>query len=93
MSKFYKVLQDTPLFLKGAILRKDNDNENYIPISDLWNTDSVEKHLDDSAVEYDKVVENSPEWYQRVYEVTILKKAHYLSKLEARKAHEKLHKP
>lgn len=88
MSKFYRVLKDTPVWEAGAILTKNSDGD-YEAISDLWNTDATDKHKD-IIIELDTIVENSPEWFERVYEVKVLGKAKYLAKEAAKEAHNKL---
>jgi hypothetical protein len=90
MSKFYRVIKDLPAWDAGAILKK-NENENYKTISDLWDTEASEKCTD--YYESAKIVENSPVWFERVYEVSVLGKAKYLAKADAKVAHEDLHKP
>lgn len=89
--KYYRVIKDLPTWETGAILEKierTGDNT-YQAVSDLWDT----KALKDKAYEeIDFVVENSPEWFERVYEVSVLGKAKYLAKDAAKKVHDELHK-
>lgn len=90
MSKYYKVLRETPYWEKGAIIKKDGDNSGYTPLDDLFLKDikglSTENYVESC------VVESQPEWFERVYEVRVLGKARYLAKEHARKAHEDLYK-
>lgn len=91
MSKFYKVLKDTPAYLEGAILR-DNGN-GYVGTNELFNTEAFQIAIDaaskagrtfPSAVH--ETIENSPEWYERVYEVYTKPDTYeYLPKAEALK--------
>lgn len=90
--KYYRVIQDTPAWLKGAILKQDG--ETYEPISDLWNTDAHDKKASDviDYSEMDYIIENSPEWFERVHEVSVLGKMQYLTTTAARKSYNKLFK-
>lgn len=69
-NKYYRVSQDTPIWSKGAILKKDG--KNYEAISDIW--DAVEKH---DEVLTEVIVEKNPAWFERVYEVNLLTKTVY----------------
>lgn len=63
-TRFYKVLKATPAFEKGAILTGDSS---YAPTKTLFMTEAAEAHS--GYCEVKSVVENSPEWFERVYEV------------------------
>lgn len=89
MSKYYKCLQETPLWEKGAII-SNKEGSGYRPISDLWVKDI--EGITESWYEGAEAVENQPEWFQRVYNVSVLGKTKYLAKDAAKAAHEKLHK-
>lgn len=89
MSKFYRVKQDTPQWEEGAILKR-NDETGYSAISDLWDT-FTEKYPKD-YYETEAIIENNPDWYERVYEVSVLGKAKFLAKDAAKEVHKKLHK-
>jgi len=87
MSKYYRVKQDTFMWDKGAILKKDEDG--YRSISDLWNhVDIGEEYISKYIIE-DK---DNADFFERVYEVSVLGKAKYLAKDAAKAAHEALHK-
>lgn len=94
MAKYYKVIKDHPMWEVGAILHNvdaDGDpSDSYYPINDLWVKDI--EGVNERWCEGGKLVENQPEWFQRVYKVNVLKQAKYLAKEEARKAYDKLHK-
>jgi hypothetical protein len=90
MSKYYRVLQDTPGWDKGAILQGESGDV-YRAISDLWNTKAAD--MCDNYYEASRIVENSPKFFEQVYQVSVLGKAKYLAKDAAKKAHEELHKP
>lgn len=90
MNKHYRVIKDHPLWEVGAILEKGDDGYNYKPISEIWTKDLVGEDIQDFA-EGASLVENQPEWFERVYEISILGKAKYLSKEAAKKAHDQLY--
>jgi len=65
--KYYRVVKDTFLWNKGAILKLGEDLGNgeggYMPIEDIWNAnDSVPNEYINA-----KIIEASPEWFERVY--------------------------
>lgn len=91
MPKFYRVKKDTPTWKAGAIIKTGLvTTDNYSAISDLWD---VVENKDDRFIwtEDPNIVENSPEWFERVYDISILGKVKYLVKDAAIKAHEELH--
>lgn len=90
MSKHYRIIKDHPLWDVGAILEKQD--EAYRAISDIWTKElpSAEDHS--NWTEGASLVENQPEWFERVYEISVLDKAKYLTKDAAKKAHEMLYK-
>jgi hypothetical protein len=93
MSRYYRVIKDHPLWDVGAILELNGNSseKHYLPISDLWNKEI--KDVGEGWWEGQALVENQPEWFERVYNVSVLGKAKYLAKDAARAAHEKLHRP
>lgn len=84
--KFYKVLKDTFLWEEGAIL-KDQNSGQYVPVDDVFN-----KVEDQSEYISAKIVEKSPEWFERVYAVDLLTKTVYKVKAEAKLLLEKNYK-
>lgn len=88
MSTFYRVLKDTPAWDAGAILKRIGDN--YQTISDLWGTKAADEC--ENYYESYHIVEGAPDWYERVYEVSVLGKAKYLSREAAKKAHDTLYR-
>lgn len=92
MTKHYRIVKDHPLWETGAIISNKQDEKQYLPISDIWNRELVGYDSDSGFYESASLVEHQPEWFQRVYEVSILGKARYLSKEAARKAHDELYK-
>lgn len=88
MAKFYRVLQDTPDFVTGAILHKYSD-DCYKAIDDsVYLTDAAEKAVDEghNPIVRPEVVENSPTWFERVYKIDGNDKVTYGSKAEAQAA-------
>lgn len=84
MEKFYRVVKDTPVWLKGAIVRKGDDSDQYSAVNDIWNseeTPELTKYLDNRSItEMASVIENCPSWYERVYKVSSLKGMYYVVK-------------
>lgn len=67
MAKYYRAVKDSPHFEKDAILEfnQASSGENYYTaIEDIWNTKANEEGY---GIE-DDIVENSPLWFQRVYQ-------------------------
>lgn len=81
MTKYYRVKEDNFLWKKGAILKKEEDENGYAPISDLWDTTEV------NGTEYitAKIVEapENAKYFERVYEMSKGKQAVYLVKEKA----------
>ena len=88
MSKFYRNLKDNFLWQEGAILEEVSDGSGYAPTDDLWDT------TDDNDSEYisSKIVENNPEYFERVYKVSVLKQVKYLNKADAKKVKNEIYK-
>lgn len=79
MSKrFYQVQKDTFLWGKGAVLSRNEDGS-YSPINEIFN-----KHEDVNQTISGEIVENSPEFFERVYEVNLLNKVIFKTKELAR---------
>jgi len=59
--KYYRVKKDTFLWEEGAVLKSDGNG--YRPMEDIWDTTPF------NGSEYisDKIVENNPDWFERVY--------------------------
>lgn len=96
MSKFYKVIKDHPIWEVGAIISTERGN-NYYPIDDIWTkTDARGNDFQDDNGdpfgEATNIVENQPEWFERVYKVKLLGAARYLSRAKAKEAHDELYK-
>lgn len=82
MSKFYKVIKTSFLWEKDAILKYTNSGSDggYEPISDIWDT------TEHNGGEYisSRIIENNPDWFQRVYSIDLLTKTVYKTKEEAK---------
>ncbi len=85
MSKFYKVIKDTPLWEVGAILENTAcEGKGYDPIEDIWN-----KHKKQTEYLSDYIVEDSPDFFQRVYK-SKLAKTMFVTKEELKKLYAKM---
>lgn len=73
MTKYYRVTKDNFLWKEGAILKGD---DGYRPIEDMWDTTKY------NSTEYISapIIENNPEWFERVYKNKFDK---FLAKAEA----------
>lgn len=85
MTKFYRVKKDNFMYVAGAILKLENYN--YVSITDLWNV-----HEDQTEFLTPRLVEKSPEWFERVYEVSDFGKAKYVLKEKAQEIAAKFYK-
>ncbi len=81
-NKFYRVKKDTHVLVAGAILTRDGSSTNYKAVDDIWNMEGspeLEKALE-GWCEKQGVVENNPEWFERVYSVKSIKGMYYVAK-------------
>lgn len=86
--KFYRVKKDLPTWKVGAVLKNEGEKGGYKSVNDLYDCDCVEgKEYHETSY----VVENSPEFFERVYPVSLLSKVVYKVKEEARILFEKEH--
>lgn len=91
--RYYRVIKDHPLWDVGAILSNEDNSDNYRPISDIFTKElDVKGQSFESWTEGRELVENQPEFFERVHKVNVLKQAKYVTKTEARKLHDKLYK-
>lgn len=83
MKKFYRVLKETALWEKGAII-SGGDGDSYRPVDPVFvkDIDGVNESWNEGAA----AVENQPEWFERVYEMHGLKKMAYGTKKQAQAA-------
>lgn len=70
--KFYKVIKENFLWDAGAILKQLDNGKGYVAKEDIY------KKLPESD-EYisNEIIENSPEYFQRVYEVNLATRVVY----------------
>ncbi len=80
--KYYQVLKDTPAWKTGAIIEGRGGNNGYSAINAVYETEAAEGI---SYYETKQVVENSPEYFERVYRVAKDKKTVYTTKEAAQK--------
>ena len=84
MTKYYRVKQDNFMWQKGAILESNDQGSKggYQPVdnTDLWDTTD----LNGDEFISKRIIENSPEWFERVYKVNLLKRAVYVLKDKAK---------
>lgn len=73
MKKYYRAKRDMPYFFAGAILVSTETVTNrYILLSRAWDTKVARADIANSNVGWMPYgVENSPEWYERVYPVNM----------------------
>lgn len=81
-TKFYKVLKDTPLWEAGAVIQfcpELGSKGGYVAVEEIFNKEFTGKEFLGR-----RIVENSPEWFQKVYKVNLLTKAVYRVREEAK---------
>lgn len=88
MDKYYRVKKDTATWEVGAVLQNKGDNGGYMSVNDFYDKPCIEGI---GYHETKKVVENSPEFFERVYPVSLLTKTVYRLKEEARELFTKEH--
>lgn len=88
MTKYYKVIKDTPLWEEGAILHNKGKNSEYgyDAIEDIW-----DKHKKMGEYLSSDIVEDSPEFFERVYK-SDLDKITYHTAEELKKLYKKFKK-
>lgn len=77
--RYYQVVKENFLWEIGAILKPREDRPGYGPINDLY-----KKHENNEFVS-SVIVENCPEYFERVYKVDLLTQVVYETKEKARK--------
>lgn len=88
MTKFYRLKKDHPGLEVGAVLSNEENSKEYAPINNLFLKTVLEGV---PFCEMNTLVENSPEWFERVYPVSLLTKTVYKVKAEARELFTKEH--
>ncbi len=79
--KHYRVKRDNFLWQVGAILENCANNGSYMPLdkTDIWN---VTEYNGGECIS-SRIIENNPEYFERVYAVNLLTKTVYKLKAEA----------
>ena len=85
MSKFYKVIKENFLWDTGAILEKSKSDNGYKSIDEIYN--KFENHNDEYIST--SIIENCPEYFERVYPVNLVTKTVYKIKEQAKAMLEK----
>lgn len=78
-NKYYRVLQDTPAWKKGALLTSNCGK--YCSVGELFN----QEYTPSDYYEFSGIVEKGTEYFGRVYQVKVDGKTKYLPKEEAKK--------
>ncbi len=88
MTKYYRVIKDNFLWDVGAILKKDNDEKGYTPIDEIF------CKLERNILEYitADIIEDSSEYFERVYGVNLLTKTVFKTKEEAKEILKEINK-
>lgn len=79
--KYYKVIKEHPVWQIGTILKKEEKLSQYNAIDEIYLKDIP--GVNNSWGEGAALVENCPEWFQRVYKVDTLTKVVYEVKEKA----------
>lgn len=79
MTKYYKVIKENFLWEVGGIVSCDeHKDEGYTPIDDIF-----KKHEGNEYIT-PHIVEDSPEYFERVYKVDLISRAVYKTKEQAK---------
>ena len=78
--KYYKLLQELPIWEKGAIVHQKDINSSYSLTDEIYfkGPKGTEDYMEGK-----ELVENCPEWFQRVYKIDMLTKVLYETKEKA----------
>lgn len=89
-TKYYRVLKDNFLWHAGAILEMTDSERGYSPVDGnaIWD---YTEHNGKEWI-YPQIIENCPEYFQRVYPINLLKSTIYKAKEEARLALQEAYK-
>lgn len=86
MEKFYRVIKENFLWEVGAILKANNDG-GFVPVDDIFvKVDNTREYIST------KIIENSPEYFERVYKVDLVSKVVYKLREEAKEILKKEYK-
>lgn len=74
MTKYYRVIKENFLWEVGTIISNDNNGGDYLPADDVFaNKYNPNEYISDS------IVENTPEYFERVYKLNLVNKIKYLA--------------
>ena len=84
--RYYKIIKDHPLWINDAIISDNRtENNNYYPIDEIFYKDVPNIPNIETWYEGKEIVENSPEFFERVYKVEDSKNIFYETKEKALK--------
>ena len=84
--RYYKTIKDHPLWINGAIISDNKEDSNdYYAINELFYKDIPNIPDIETWREGKELVENSPEFFERVYKVEDSKNIFYETKEKALK--------
>lgn len=84
--RYYKIIKDHPLLINDAIISDNRtENNNYYPIDEIFYKDVPNIPNIETWYEDKELVENSPEFFERVYKVEDSKNIFYKTKEKALK--------
>ena len=84
--RYYKIIKDHPLWINGAIISNNKeDSDNYFTINEIFCKDIPNIPNIETWYEGKEIVENSPEFFERVYKVEDSKNIFYKTKEKALK--------
>lgn len=87
MEKFYKVIKENFLWEVGAVLKQNSNSNGYVPVDDIY-----KNHEDSNEYISAKIIEASPEYFQRVYKVNLVTQVVYEVKEKAKELVDKQYK-
>ncbi len=88
--KYYRVIKDTFMWEAGAILKFDSSQGSkggYEAISDIWDATTLYGEYISKSI-----IEENPDWFERVYEINVLGKVSFATKEVAKATAAKLFK-
>lgn len=90
MTKYYRIIKDHPTWETGSIISNEEDSEQYRPVDEVFVKDI--EGITGSWYEGNALVENQPEWFERVYPIGALEKMVFGNKKQAQAAAAALYK-
>lgn len=90
MKKYYRVIKENFLWEVGAVIAQNScgdTGEGYSPVDEVFRNE----HLPSEYIS-NPIIENTPEYFERVYPVNLLSKTVYKAKQEAKEMLQKEYK-